>query len=163
MLDHLLNPDAVAGRRIARGIVTAADGTRWLVCVRQDGEERLVVADLLCTSASPLALQPGDPVLCWVEDDDREHGVILGRIGAPAAPPIAAPVPTPEPSETRTPSLPEGVPDELVLEARRSLTLRVGDGSITIREDGRILIKGKDLVSHAQRMNRIKGGAVSIN
>jgi len=41
--------------------------------------------------------------------------------------------------------------------------LRVGDGSITIREDGKVLIKGKDLVSHAQRMNRIKGGAVSIN
>jgi hypothetical protein len=53
--------------------------------------------------------------------------------------------------------------DTLVLEARDSLTLRVGDGSITIRADGKILIKGKDLVSHAQKMNRIKGGAVAIN
>ena len=40
---------------------------------------------------------------------------------------------------------------------------RVGDGSIEIRADGKILIKGTDLVSHAKRMNRIKGGAVSIN
>ena len=55
------------------------------------------------------------------------------------------------------------MPETLFLEAKHSLTLRVGDGSITIREDGKILIKGKGLVSHAQRMNRIKGGAVSIN
>ena len=55
------------------------------------------------------------------------------------------------------------VPDELVLEAKHTLTLRVGDGSITIREDGKILIKGKDLVSHAARTNRIKGGSVQIN
>ena len=55
------------------------------------------------------------------------------------------------------------VPEELLLEAKHSLTLRVGDGSITIREDGKILIKGKDLVSHATRLNRIKGGAVQIN
>lgn len=55
------------------------------------------------------------------------------------------------------------VPDELVLEAKKRLVLRVGEGSITIRADGKILIKGKDLVSHAKRMNRIKGGAVSLN
>lgn len=55
------------------------------------------------------------------------------------------------------------VPDEIVIEAAKNLTLKVGDGSITIREDGRILIKGKDLVSHAKRMNRIRGGSVEIN
>jgi hypothetical protein len=55
------------------------------------------------------------------------------------------------------------VPDDLVLEAKETVTLRCGDGSITIRADGKILIKGKDLVSHAQRANRIKGGSVSIN
>jgi len=54
-------------------------------------------------------------------------------------------------------------PDTLLLEAKESLTLRVGDGSITIRADGKILIKGKELVSHAEKMNRIKGGAVAIN
>ena len=56
-----------------------------------------------------------------------------------------------------------GTQDELVIEAKKNLTLKCGEGSITIREDGKILIKGKDLVSHAQRMNRIKGGSVSIN
>jgi hypothetical protein len=75
-----------------------------------------------------------------------KRGVILGRIGSAAA--IG---PTSD------------LPDELTLEAKQSVTLRAGQGSITIREDGKILIKGKDLVSHATRMNRIRGGSVSIN
>jgi hypothetical protein len=90
----------------------------------------------------PLALSPNDRVLVWQPDRVQPYGVVLGRVGVN-----------------------HGVhsQDSLVFEARESLTLRVGDGSITLRADGKILIKGKELVSHAQKMNRIKGGAVSIN
>ena len=87
---------------------------------------------------------PGDRVLTWVPSDGAP--VVIGRIGP-----------------TRGAALREQAPETLTLEATQSLTLRVGEGSITIREDGKILIRGRDLVSHAQRMNRIKGGAVSIN
>jgi hypothetical protein len=92
-----------------------------------------------------LTLHAGDCVLIWgVEATDEP--VVIGRVG---------------------PAHGERAPDEtpavLTIEAQHSLTLRVGDGSITIRDDGKILIKGKDLVSHAQRLNRIKGGSVSIN
>ena len=69
-----------------------------------------------------------------------------------------------EPIETTDSSIvATDVPDTLLLEATEELTLRVGDGSITIRKDGKILIKGTDLVSSAKRMNRVKGGAVAIN
>jgi hypothetical protein len=101
------------------------------------------ICDRLVTGAPQLRLQVGDAVLCF---GGGERGVILGRIGG-AEPDAAA----------------AGVPNELRLEAKEEITLRVGDGSITIRGDGRILIKGKDVVSHATRMNRIKGGAVAIN
>ena len=43
------------------------------------------------------------------------------------------------------------------------VTLKCGDGSIAMRRDGKILIKGLDLVSHAARTNRVKGGSVAIN
>ena len=86
---------------------------------------------------------PGDTVLVW-RSADGARAIVLGRVG---------------PSVGVTPA----VPDTLTIEAKQSLTLRVGDGSITIREDGRILIKGRDLVSHAQRTNRIRGGSVAIN
>lgn len=103
-----------------------------------------IECDVLYTSENePLQLGPGDTVLVWPPQPRSRRGVILGRIG-PA---------------TRAQS---EIPDELILEASKNLTIKCGDGSITIR-DGRILIKGKDLVSHARRTNRIKGGAVAIN
>jgi hypothetical protein len=100
----------------------------------------------LQTAVDPVALAVGDRVLVWFPSGRLEDGVVLGRIG-----PSVDPAP------------PKEVPDELVIEARKGLVLRVGEGSITIRADGKILIKGKDLVSHARRMNRIKGAAVSLN
>ena len=100
---------------------------------------------LLETSPEPPALASGDTVLIW-QPAAGESGVVMGRVSvAPVAPPRRK------------------VPDELVLEAKKGLVLRVGDGSITIRADGKILIKGTDLVSHAKRTNRIKGGSVSLN
>ncbi len=97
----------------------------------------------------------GDAVLIWRASAETRLGIILGRIGPGHAPRLKTDV-MPENAE-------HSVPDELVIEARQSITLRVGDGSITIREDGKILIKGKDLVSHAKRLNRIRGGSVQIN
>jgi len=148
MVDPVLGELALPARGLLRGtVVDLVDETRVLVRVAVGGSESVIVAERLCTSEVPVRFGHGDAVFCWAEGGDPERLLVLGRIGVAASTtPAAAPI-----------------PDELVLEARQSLTLRVGDGSITIREDGKILIKGKDLVSHAQRMNRIKGGAVSIN
>src|SRR5437588_6029538 len=74
-------------------------------------------------------IAPGDVVLAWHSGHANDRGVILGRVGPSSGPRAES----------------DELPYELVLEARHSLTLRVGDGSITIREDGKILIKGKDL------------------
>ena len=137
-IDTMLSAAIAASLR--QGTVLRSEG-RDAVIVEGDAGEQLV-CDVLDTGANPpLQLAPRDTVLVWRPDAHAERGVILGRVGLSHA----------EPAE------------EVVIEAEHSLTLRVGDGSITIREDGKILIKGKDLVSHAQRMNRIKGGAVSIN
>jgi hypothetical protein len=120
------------------------------VLVTLDGEDATCLrCDVLVTTeAAAPVMVAGDQVLTWAPPGGT-GAVVLGRIG---------------PSRGLTPdALPEELPDTVTLEAKHSLELRVGEGSITIREDGKILIKGKDLVSHAQRMNRIKGGAVSIN
>jgi hypothetical protein len=140
----LLGTDAGSWGMI-RGVV-ASEATPDGISVRCDLEDIVEVAcDLLqVADGPPLRLVVGEPVLLLLSGSER-RGYILGRILQPT---------TAEPAEK---------PDELVLEASHSLTLRVGDGSITIREDGKILIKGKDLVSHATRRNRIKGGSVEIN
>ena len=130
--------------QLRRGVVVEITESDTIV-VTLDGEGAQVRCELLATTEAPgPILVAGDRVLTWVPGDGAP--VVVGRIG---------------PTRGATPL--QHAPETLTIEATESLTLRVGDGSITIRDDGRILIKGKDLVSHAQRMNRIKGGAVSIN
>jgi hypothetical protein len=51
----------------------------------------------------------------------------------------------------------------IVLSARTEVVLRCGDGSITLSEDGKVTIRGVDVVSSAIRTQRIRGGAVRIN
>ena len=114
------------------------DGT---VSVHQD-DGGLLQCDVLAPGGGAPFLTAGDTVLVWRPNVADELGVVLGRIGV---------------------STTAATPDTLVIEARKNLTLRCGEGSITFRDDGKILIKGKDLVSHAKRMNRVKGGAVAIN
>src|SRR6266446_276782 len=132
---------------VTSGFVIWVHEHEALVALGDGMTDEHVICDRLFAAPSPVALAPGDRVLCWLPATVAERGAILGRIGRGA----------------QTSQEEDEPPDEVVLEAKQSLTLRVGDGSITIREDGKILIKGKDLVSHATRTNRIKGGAVQIN
>jgi hypothetical protein len=133
MLDSPADAGLVDGR-----VAGVADG--GVAVVLADGR-RLECARLYASDAG-LTLAVGDEVLVLPRSGGT--GVVVGRIG---------------PSRGAAPA----IPDELVIEAGASLTLRVGGGSITLREDGRILIKGSDLVSHAARLNRIRGGSVEVN
>lgn len=138
---------AEIGQGLGRRAKVLAFVRSGLVRVSPVGTDSEILCDVLVTSDSePLHLSPGDEVLIALLVEDDSRGLVLGRIG-----PSVDPAP------------PRKVPDELVLEAKKGLVLRVGEGSIEIRADGKILIKGKDLVSHAKRMNRIKGGSVSLN
>jgi len=132
---------------IHRGTLLSLDEGERARVLLEEGPADPIECDVLHAADAPPSLAPGDLLLVW-QPAPGERGVVLGRVG---------------PTNGPTSADPAGPPTELVLEATHSLTLRVGDGSITIREDGKVLIKGKDLVSHATRTNRIKGGAVQIN
>jgi len=150
---EILTADALQDKQrpVSRAQVLAIrkSGSVLVVCELQ-GPRELLCDVLQSSEGSGLCLAVGDSVLVWLPEDEGERGVVLGRIGPGRAP--AA-----EPEEAQE------TPEELVIEAKENLTFKCGEGSITLRKDGKILIKGKDLVSRAQRMNRIKGGAVAIN
>jgi hypothetical protein len=133
--------------RLTRAVVDHARDSGLILIIPEGGDAKPRPADLLETGDRKLRLAPGDHVLAWISTREDERSVVLGRLGPSHAP-------AEEPKE---------IPEEIVLEAGRELTLRCGEGTITLREDGKILIRGKDLVSRAERSNRIKGGSVSIN
>jgi hypothetical protein len=51
----------------------------------------------------------------------------------------------------------------VVFSAQTEVVLRCGEGSITLSADGKVTVRGVDVVSSAERTQRIRGGAVRIN
>ena len=119
------------------------DGT---VSVLEPESGRTLACDVLESPGGlQVALAPGDPVLVWHSGAREDRGVVLGRIGR------------------ATRSADRELEGQLVIETPKGLTLRCGKGSISIKADGRILIKGEHIVSHARQLNRIRGAGVAIN
>ncbi len=51
----------------------------------------------------------------------------------------------------------------LTIEAEDEIILKCGVGSITLRKDGKMVLKGTHITSRAKGLNKIKGSAVRIN
>ena len=135
-----------SARILVRGTVLDIRDDDSVIVAASHGDAPLS-CDVLQTGESPLRLTEGDSVLLWCSDDVEERGIILGRIGQPQAP---------EQDQ-------DNVPEELVLRAGQRLVLSCGEASITLREDGKVLVKGENIVTHAKKLNRLRGGAVAIN
>lgn len=98
------------------------------------------------------------PVLLSFPDPDHSQPIILGFVSHQVK---ALNNSTADPPRNSATAIVDG--ERLVLTADREIELRCGKSSITLRKDGRVLIKGVDLISRASRTNRIKGGSVAIN
>lgn len=53
--------------------------------------------------------------------------------------------------------------EQLDLEAATQLTLTCGKASITLHRDGKVVIRGVEVVSRASGTNRIRGGTIELN
>lgn len=98
------------------------------------------------------------PVVLAFENGDLSSPVILGVVEDVVLPSEQEPVASGAGKH-------EVVLDDnrIVLDAKEEILLRCGKGSITLRKDGKILIKGINLTSRATAANRIKGGVVAVN
>jgi hypothetical protein len=50
-----------------------------------------------------------------------------------------------------------------VLEGKEEVELRCGEATITLRANGKVLIRGAYVETRSSGTNRIKGGSVQIN
>lgn len=60
-------------------------------------------------------------------------------------------------------TVPAGEDGARVIQARDELVLQCGNASITLRRNGKVIIKGTYVETHAEGVNRIKGGSVQVN
>lgn len=97
-----------------------------------------------------------DVALLFEQDDPRKP-VVIGLMWRPKGSPVGPAPPKLEPIEVST----DG--ERLTLTAEREIVLRCGKASITLTSAGKILLRGKYLLSRSSGVNRIKGGSVQIN
>jgi len=73
-------------------------------------------------------------------------------------------VSSPWPAKQRPPQVDVDVDGQrLILTAKEQLVLSCGDASLTLHCDGKVVIRGRHVVSHASGVNRIRGGSVELN
>lgn len=126
-----------------------------LVELLPDGKVRIAlpahdIADLRATPVCALhALSEGGQVAVMFEQGDISRALVLGPMaGAPAQVPAH-----------------EALIDNerIVIEAGQEIELRCGEAAIILTRDGRILLRGSGIISHASTTQRIRGGSVQIN
>jgi hypothetical protein len=108
-------------------------------------------------STVPLArAQIGSRVVVVFEGGYRRKPILIGTLpDKPAViegPGVRSPVASAQPEAER-----------LVLSAEREIVLRCGDATISLTRAGKVIIKGKYIISRSTGYNRIKGAAVDIN
>ncbi len=86
------------------------------------------------------------------EGGDLAKPIVMGLIRTAA-----------EDAEREAPRPAELDGEKLVLTAEREIVLRCGEASLTLTRAGKILLRGKYLLSRSSGVNRIKGGSVQLN
>lgn len=142
---HAGRAAALPAARVGRLAGVSAEGRPLVVC---DGLIAAPTEALLAAAPpEPLETAVGRDVVLLFQDGDPARPIVTGWV------------------ETATPSVREVRVDgkRLRLSAETELVLSCGEASITLTADGRVLIRGRGVLSHAKEQNRIRGGQVKIN
>jgi len=100
-------------------------------------------------------------VVLLLEDGDPLRPIVAGFLAEPdATPALDAAL---EATLAGRPEVAEVDGRRVAIDGRDEIVLRCGASSITLRRDGKVVIRGLHVETHAAGTNRIKGGTVKIN
>lgn len=113
----------------------------------------------------------GRQVALLFANGNPHHPVIMGIIHSPLHDLITAYELTPAPSVDQEAISQKNEVDQeltvngqrLVIEGKEEIVLKCGDASITLTKSGKILIRGKYVLTRSEGVNRIMGGSVQVN
>jgi Domain of unknown function (DUF6484) len=153
--DKMTEDDHKASDRIKDGVVIGMilgfqDALPLVVFPGNLQEKAIPARSLTRLSTADL----GAEVALLFEDGDRARPLIIGKLVDPLRPTSGA-------VDAGAVVIADG--QLLRLVAKERIELRVGKASLIMEADGRITLRGTDLVSHASRSNRIRGGSVNLN
>ena len=124
------------------------------------GLDEVAIRDALASRRAVVLLfengDPGLPIVVGLVSPDPGAELLGTLLRAPAS--TSTPVPAPaRPTEARV----DG--KRVVLEGDQEIVLRCGNASITLRRDGKVVLRGAYIETTATGLNRIRGGSVKIN
>jgi hypothetical protein len=158
---HLIEPRAKIYGPIVATIAEITQGGRPLV--RFEGTNAPVVARIgtAWEAADGCTVGIGTQVVIIFENGDRALPIITGFLrNSLAASKNSAEVANDGGGFARSFNL-QG--QKISLEGTEEIVLRCGLGSLTIRADGQVIIKGTRLMSKASETNKIRGSSVLVN
>lgn len=94
------------------------------------------------------------------EDERSDRPIVVGLL-APSVDEAARGTAGVQNESKPTEALVDG--RRVVLEAQDEIVLRCGEASITLRRNGRVVVRGAYVETRSRGVNRIKGGSVQIN
>jgi hypothetical protein len=115
------------------------------------------------------AIAKREPVALVFENGDARLPIVLGLLQAARSPfddLLRGPGPTPRATgEVERAARVEARVDgrRVTISADEEITLKCGEAALTLRRDGKILLRGAYVETYARGTNRIKGAQVKIN
>jgi len=95
------------------------------------------------------------------ENGDSKLPVLMGLLQPTVQTPLLDAILAAPPEGEKVEAKVDG--KRVVIEGKDEIVLRCGQASITLRRNGKVLLRGTYLETRATGTNRIKGGAVQIN
>lgn len=124
-----------------------------LICEVRDLAHEIIRAR---TTVPLSTVQIGSSVVVLFEEGDLRRPIILGVL-------CDRPLVAEKDSEPQSVVTAHVDDTRLVLSAEREVVLRCGTASITLTRAGKVIIKGRYIVSRSSGYNKIKGATVDIN
>jgi Domain of unknown function (DUF6484) len=127
------------------------DGAPLVVFAGNESDHAIVARSLT-------HLGPGDvgsEVALLFEDGHKDSPLIIGC--------IVSPVRLPADVRPAPPQISADDAAPIVIKSQRSLTLRCGKASIVMTADGTVTIHGTQILTRAERSNRVQGATVLLN
>jgi hypothetical protein len=149
-------PATQPGVRLGKLLALAAPDGVW-VELTPDAGRVLARLGIECTAERMAqAIEQSQSAVLAFEDGDESRPIVLGIINAFS--PTAA-------ETARNGVVVEADADgqRVRLQAQQEVVLQCGLSSITLKRNGKVVIRGSYVETHASGTNRIKGGNVRVN
>jgi len=150
----------VPGAEVGTIIGLAADDTALLQFGRDTQVAAARFAVRTTRERAEAAIAERHQVVVVFEGGDRTKPLIVGFIEPLERPTIAI-----DPAAATDAPIVEADADgrRVKLTAQDEIVLQCGSASITLRRNGRVIVRGTYVETHSDGTNRIKGGQVQIN